>query len=300
MPFASLSLTVLQMGTQAPRGSIPGTELKRGVGSPAPAPTPALPWTTPGTCLRREHQGASLSRSAHLSVLLASAPTTTREGGRGGPPPTKGRDGFMKCHVLVPGKWRQAQPQLLPGDTHHSSGRVTKSSPGPRAAAQVSDCGFVGRSPPACSRSHSGQCSAGLRTDSPLQGGEEKGRSLGDSHHCGWGGNVGGLRELGRREVGDGGDLSSQNVEAPSFVRIKATCRFGGYFVILPQIFSKPLMVANFKAWEDCCLSSKRNSTGNESEGIGYCPFENLGPCSRFEMQMQTLCFLSVFLRLGI
>lgn len=131
-------------------------------------------------------------------------------------------------------------------------------------------------------------------------GGRKEGTLAGGFSSLWVGRECGGLRELGRREVGDGGDLSSQNVEAPSFVRIKATCRFGGYFVILPQIFSKPLMVANFKAWEDCCLSSKRNSTGNESEGIGYCPFENLGPCSRFEMQMQTLCFLSVFLRLGI
>ena len=220
MHFASLPLTVLQMGTQAPRGGATGgTE----------------PWRASATCRgdssssldcsrSLEPRGAPGSPSAQECSRLSCLPLLSAPPGREfeeTKPPTKGKDGFTKCPVLVPGRWRPAQPHLLPGDTHHSSGRVTKSSPGPCVSGRVSDCGSVCPSPPACSRSHFGQCCAGLHTDCPLQG--EKGRrgaGQGGSNPHRQCGNVVGCRE--GREVGD--DLFSQH---PSFVRIKTTCLWG-------------------------------------------------------------------------
>ena len=125
----------------------------------------------------------------------------------------------MNCHALLPGKWHSAQPHLLPGDTHHSSGRVMKSSPGRCAAAQASDCGFVCQSPPACSRSHSGQCCAGLRTDSPLRGGRREGALAKGilTTVAGWKGCGARALGLGKQagwKWGNMVELSSQNAEA--------------------------------------------------------------------------------------
>ena len=108
--------------------------------------------------------------------------------------------GFRKCLVREAGRPGLAQPHPLPRDTHHSSGRERRSSPAPCAAGPLSDCGFVCLSLPACSRSRSGQCSAGRRTGSPLSGRRKKAPAEGILP---WGSaSVSGLRQ---GEMGEGG-----------------------------------------------------------------------------------------------
>ena len=212
----------------------------------------------------------------------------------------------MNCHALLPGKWHSAQPHLLPGDTHHSFGRVMKSSPGRCAAAQASDCGFVCQSPPACSRSHSGQCCAGLRTDSPLRGGRREGAlakgiltTVGRVERV-WGSGSG-AREAGRLEVGEyGGIIFSERRGNSCLSESKLPASWGDALLSFHGSFLNPNS-GQFQSMERLFfLSSKGNSTGNESEEKWILSFGN--PWS-LPVDLRCKCRHSisslVFLRIG-
>lgn len=146
--------------------------MTRRVRSPAAAPA----W---GASPTPQEPGAA--RSAHsLSTqgLPCLQPTLLS------PPP--GREfaeaGLPQTGGMAPRQGRGAGPRaarLPPEDTHHSPGRVATRRPGRGAAGPASDRGSAGRSPPACSRSHCGRCSAGPRTASPLWGEETRGACRG-------------------------------------------------------------------------------------------------------------------------